>query len=224
VNRLIAIGDIHGEITKLRQLMEKIKPSAGDRLVFLGDYIDRGEDSFAVIEYLIDFKARFPKTVFLMGNHEAMFMTAHDTDDRDDWSLWLGSGGRATVKNYNTRGGEFPDSHGHFYGALKVVHRVGRFVFVHAGFETHKSVEKQLEPPCPSATIWGRDHLKSRLLKWSDDLTVVCGHTPQGVPVIGPKLICIDTGACFGWRGYGTLTAIDVNSRKLFQVSEVVTA
>jgi serine/threonine protein phosphatase 1 len=74
--RLLAVGDIHGYLDKLTGLMEQVGPTADDRVVFLGDYIDRGPDSRGVIEYLIDFRKRFPQTVFLRGNHEQMLLDA----------------------------------------------------------------------------------------------------------------------------------------------------
>ena len=74
--RLLAVGDIHGHLDKLQGLMAQVNPTTNDRVVFLGDYIDRGTDSKGVIEYLIDFKKRFPTTVFLRGNHEQMLLDA----------------------------------------------------------------------------------------------------------------------------------------------------
>jgi len=73
MEKIFAIGDIHGCFDKLCALMDKIKiDRSKDTLLFLGDYIDRGPDSFDVIEYLIDLKKHFQKIVFLKGNHEEM--------------------------------------------------------------------------------------------------------------------------------------------------------
>lgn len=76
LKRLLAVGDIHGHHDKLQCLMEQVDTKPYDRVVFLGDYIDRGLRSKEVIEYLIDFKKRFPQTVFLRGNHEQMLLDA----------------------------------------------------------------------------------------------------------------------------------------------------
>ena len=76
--RLLAVGDIHGYLDKLRQLLEdQVQPTTDDRVVFLGDYIDRGPDSKGVVSYLINFAQQFPKSIFLRGNHEQMLL---DTD------------------------------------------------------------------------------------------------------------------------------------------------
>jgi serine/threonine protein phosphatase 1 len=72
--RLIAVGDIHGCLDQLQALIAKINPRPTDRLVFLGDYVDRGPESCGVLDYLITFQKKFPKTVFLRGNHEWLML------------------------------------------------------------------------------------------------------------------------------------------------------
>ena len=69
------VGDIHGHISKLLKLMSMIikKISDNDTIIFLGDYIDRGKDSYSVIEYLSGLAGKY-KICFLKGNHEDMFM------------------------------------------------------------------------------------------------------------------------------------------------------
>ena len=71
--RSFIVGDIHGKIDHLSDLWKKIKPliSNDDNLVFLGDYIDRGLQSFEVVEFLFVIGQNYP-SVFLMGNHEIM--------------------------------------------------------------------------------------------------------------------------------------------------------
>jgi len=72
--RLIAIGDIHGHFDKLTRLLDQVTPTPEDRLVFLGDYIDRGPASKGVVDYLMELSREFPLTVFLRGNHEQMML------------------------------------------------------------------------------------------------------------------------------------------------------
>ena len=67
--RIIAIGDIHGELDKLNLLLDWVSPTEDDQLVFLGDYIDSGRSSCGVIERLLSFRQGFPTTIFLRGNH-----------------------------------------------------------------------------------------------------------------------------------------------------------
>ena len=70
---LYAIGDIHGELTKLEALLAKLPLEVGDQLVFLGDYVDRGPDACGVVSNLVEVADCYPCT-FLMGNHESMFL------------------------------------------------------------------------------------------------------------------------------------------------------
>lgn len=127
--RLLAVGDIHGYIEQLNRLMDVVSPTADDKVVFIGDYIDRGPNSQGVISYLIEFEKRFPNTVFLRGNHEQMFLDALTSycrihgqegpnftrlrdlsrksryeigsDAEGDWKIFMGNGGRATLQSYD---------------------------------------------------------------------------------------------------------------------------
>ena len=76
MTRLIAVGDVHGQLKMLEDLINQVKPTQDDQVVFLGDYIDRGPDSKGVIDYLIQFDQKLPQTIFLRGNHEQMFLDA----------------------------------------------------------------------------------------------------------------------------------------------------
>jgi serine/threonine protein phosphatase 1 len=80
-NRLLAIGDIHGHLEALKELLDKVQPTADDKVVFLGDYVDRGPNSQGVLDELLWFHERFPQTVFIRGNHEQMFMDALTWED-----------------------------------------------------------------------------------------------------------------------------------------------
>lgn len=75
-DRLIAVGDIHGQLEKLQSLINKVGTFTGDQWIFLGDYVDRGPNSAGVLDYLIEFEKRFPKTIFLRGNHEYLMLDA----------------------------------------------------------------------------------------------------------------------------------------------------
>ena len=106
MGRLIAIGDIHGRLTKLEGLMEQIGPKTDDTLVFLGDYIDRGAHSYEVVEYVIQLKKNFPNVITLRGNHEdfviSLFMGNLNPRDREIWLTM--NGGRVTLASYRING------------------------------------------------------------------------------------------------------------------------
>ena len=96
---ILAVGDIHGRADLLARVLGEILPQTPPetRLVFLGDYIDRGPQSAQVVEALIEFKARRPDTVFLLGNHEWMLLEALAGRLLDMFFL---NGGEATLDSY----------------------------------------------------------------------------------------------------------------------------
>ena len=100
--RIYAIGDIHGSLDKLRSLLARCEHDAAGapmRLVFIGDYIDRGPDSRGVIEHVMALQQRLGDSVVaLMGNHEAMVLAI--IDEKIPAGTWLTEGGIATLRSY----------------------------------------------------------------------------------------------------------------------------
>lgn len=168
------IGDIHGYFSKLVSLMEKIKPilSKEDIFVFLGDYIDRGPQSFDVIEYLLELQNRY-KTVFIKGNHESMFLQY--LADLDIYDNYLINGGRATIKSYAQNLGSFylPEDHQKFFEELKLYYEGDDFIAVHAG------LDPKIDSPAMQSEktlTWIREQFYTSQHHWRK--TVIFGHTP----------------------------------------------
>ena len=127
-NRLIAIGDIHGEVEKLNSLIDKLDLQKQDRVIFLGDYIDRGKHSKEVIERILNLSKEI-ECVFLKGNHEDMLLKTRITKNKEDIEHWLLSGGIPTYDNY----GDYPsifNTHGQFFDSLKLYHIEQNYLFV----------------------------------------------------------------------------------------------
>jgi serine/threonine protein phosphatase 1 len=201
---IFAVGDIHGDYWRLVNLLAKLPMSDDDLLVFVGDYIDRGPDSFRVIELLIELRANRSRTVFLRGNHEAMLLDArahpHSTSR---YALWMGNGGAETLDSYPAGKpwwSRIPDEHWTFFESTGIEYWIEDFAFVHAGF-------------LPPDAEWGYDEdprlwIREPFLTSSHDFgaRVVFGHTPQrsGRPLVKPNMIGIDTGVAYG----GPLTAV----------------
>tara|TARA_B100001123_G_scaffold408216_1_gene501195 strand:+ start:1081 stop:1869 length:789 start_codon:yes stop_codon:yes gene_type:complete len=82
MSRVIVFGDVHGCSTQLDQLLEKLQPQEGDRLVFLGDLIDKGPDSPGVVRRVRELSTEFPLTL-IQGNHEEMFLRWHKKDTEE---------------------------------------------------------------------------------------------------------------------------------------------
>jgi len=204
------IGDIHGCHGPLSALLELVDDQEC-RLVFLGDYIDRGPDSRRVLETLIQLKSRRPDTVFLRGNHEFMLLLAMDDGPL---SLFLDAGGRQTLASYGLSPdaddplAELPREHLRFLADLPLLHEDEHGIYVHAGIDPRRHLSMQ----GPDWCLWARDRfIRARL---DLDRPVVFGHTPFAQPLVQDDKIGIDTGAVYG----GHLTGLLLPDRIFFQV------
>ena len=211
-------GDIHGCLSNLLELFGRIKGNINDndKLIFLGDYVDRGNYSFEVIKFLININKSYD-IVFLKGNHEEMFLKY--IDGLDKTGIFFDNGGRATLKSYKKNCGEFrvPDEHLKFYRNLKSSFEGADFISVHAGFNPKVyNMEQQTEDDI----LWIREAFYRSERRW--EKTVIFGHTPTGI--LGKRhgevyfddkknIIGIDTGAVYG----GVLTCLRWPDRKIFQ-------
>jgi serine/threonine protein phosphatase 1 len=201
-DRLYAIGDIHGSLDKLRNLVARCEQDAGGRpmsFVFVGDYIDRGPDSRGVVAYLMELQARMPgRVTTLMGNHEVLALAA--IEGSTDPNFWLLEGGGATLRSYGaTRPHALPGEHVDWLRSLRLTHDDGRRLFVHAGVNPEKPLDAQDDVDL----LWIREPFLSDARDYGR--LIVHGHTPtrSGLPDLRSNRLNIDTGAVFG----GALTA-----------------
>tara|TARA_R110000868_G_scaffold281159_2_gene541523 strand:- start:239 stop:919 length:681 start_codon:yes stop_codon:yes gene_type:complete len=216
MNKIIAIGDVHGKIHELQNLFEKLSFTKHDTIIFLGDYIDRGEDSKGVIDFVLSLQDKC-NLVTLKGNHEMFAIDGHKfTEGRlglaHMFNSWMNNGGVACLRSYCRDGlymdkpGEIVDEmfidHGSFFDNLKLTYETDNHIFVHGHLAHEQNVEDQDEWQC----VWGR---YDDILPHKSGKTVVCGHTIQhgGVKNDGYK-ICIDTGS-FLLDGYISAMVID---------------
>ena len=230
-DRIIAVGDLHGNSQPLKELLSRIRVNDRDLIIFIGDYIDRGPETKLVIEELIQLRSFHPNLIFLKGNHEDMMLGAMGFNAViNDVNSWLRNGGTQTLISYGMNmndilllkgigGGDkhaggiknsLPRSHIEFLTALIPFVETEHFFFCHAGVDPDTTLwegKKNLFD-----LLWMRDHIYSDDFAW--EKTVVCGHTPLREVLIKEKLICIDTGLYC----YGTLSAIDVLTDQLYQV------
>jgi serine/threonine protein phosphatase 1 len=206
--RLLAIGDIHGCRRALQMLLKKIAPDRRDRIVFLGDYIDRGPDPRGVIETLLALHRRVPRCIFLLGNHERMLL---DVLAGRNLPLYLANGGLVTLLAYLEGGTlHLPASHRRFLAGLRPIYETGQHIFVHAGLWPGRHQSLQTEEDL----LWIRDAFLTSSFDWGK--TIVFGHTPLRKPCIRPRRIGLDTGAVYG----GSLTGCDLTTRRILQSRE----
>ena len=194
---IYAIGDIHGSLQKLRDLIARCERHSDGRpatFVFLGDYIDRGPDSRGVVEALMDRQSQQPECVIaLKGNHEAVAIEI--IDGKTEAEFWLREGGAATLRSYGVGSArELPDEHIAWLRSLPLCHDDGRRFFVHAGIDPEKPLDAQSDHDL----IWIREPFLSDARDYGR--LIVHGHTPQttGVPDFRGNRLNLDTGAVFG--------------------------
>jgi serine/threonine protein phosphatase 1 len=191
-----AIGDIHGHLDALSELLASIgKHRAGGerRLVFLGDYIDRGPNSAGVIKRLQDLQRCEPANVIcLRGNHEELMVKSRE--DPLFGSSWLKLGGLATLASFGVEDPRnLPDDVLRWVSALPTVHEDARRYYVHAGFRPRvRAPDPEIE-----SRLWIREPFLS--VDWDFGKHVVHGHTPtkDGKPEVRQHRTNLDTAA--GW-------------------------
>jgi serine/threonine protein phosphatase 1 len=218
--RIYAIGDIHGCLDRLVALHEMIaedlaeRPALNTTLIHLGDYVDRGNDSAQVVDWLINGPpVPANEIINLMGNHEQMMLAAIVGADPDAPSQWLMNGGADSLTSWGIGrmvpptewASRMPRQHLIFLRDLAISHRIGPYMFVHAGIYPGVALELQSRHDM----LWVREpFLQSHA---DHGAVIVHGHTPKREPIVLPNRIAIDTGAVLG----GALTCVVLEQDKL---------
>ena len=218
------VGDIHGSADHLSRLLDRIDRDVaaagaeGVELVFLGDYVDRGEESAAVLRFLSGLTGSFGAQVTcIAGNHEQMLL-AFLQDPLGRAKRWLRFGGVQTLASYGIAApaslekpsaAELLDTAGDlreamgpavvsWLEALPTWWRSGDLWAVHAGADPTRPMGKQEE----TTLLWGHESFFE--VERSDGQWVCVGHQPVEQPFANRGRIAIDTGAVYG----GRLTAL----------------
>ena len=217
--RVYAIGDIHGRLDLLEQLLAVIegddarRGAAKTTMIFLGDLVDRGPDSAGVVERLLHFSRGAVVTRFLMGNHEEVFLRAVKGDTRA-LRLLIRIGGRETIFSYGVSREDYrnldfedlaallrdkvPAEHVEFLSTFERSIEIGDYLFVHAGLRPGVAIADQ----SVSDLRWIRDDFLRH--RESFGKLVIHGHSITDEADIRSNRIGIDTGA----YSTGRLTAI----------------
>lgn len=212
--KIFAIGDIHGCLGKLRELLALLPYRPGhDRLVFLGDYIDRGPDSAKVLDLLCALREQDPGTVTLLGNHEYLLLEYHRTGDPALLPYLRRMGIDATLKSYGVHTGFglqslafLPAAHRKFLEELQLYWQNETYIFVHAGLEAGLPLTEQDATTCCEA----RDSFISS--DYDFGKKVIFGHTGFELPLVTANKIGIDTGAAHG----NLLTAVELPGENFY--------
>ena len=240
--KTIAIGDIHGNLTALNDLLSQLTPQlkVEDTVVFLGDYIDRGPETRGCIERIIEFQSSTPADVVtLFGNHEDWLLkTIHDPT-RHSWIL--GMDAFPTIASYSTDAvrelkaamedlgptmftervelpydmflDELPESHLAFLTELVPYHRVDETVFVHAGVDPSAG---PVEEQDVRTLAWGQTNSLNGTAEAISSSTGT-GTTPSLIVTDGQHRGFQKTPSASTPYSHGTLTAVELPQRRIVQ-------
>lgn len=225
--RTLVIGDIHGGLRALHQIIERAKVSPTDTLIFLGDYVDGWSQSPQVIDYLIELK-KTHNCIFIRGNHDELLLEW--LVNKADNPMWFKHGGESTVLAYANLSEEIIEKHIGFLKTLENYYLDSQNrLFIHAGFTNVNGVEHEYFPKLFywDRTLWETALALDKTLD-SDSVfypkrftlyhEIYLGHTPvsrinKTVPVQMANVWNVDTSAAFE----GPLTVMDVKTKEFWQ-------
>ncbi|NGX82841.1 metallophosphoesterase family protein [Aequorivita sp. KMM 9714] len=229
--RTVVIGDIHGGLKALKQLIEKANLPKDTKYIFLGDYVDGWSESAEVIEYLINFSQE-NKCILLRGNHDELLYNYLKTGEKN--SMWLNQGGESTVKSYSGLSKTEKGIHIRFLENLTNYHIDSENrLFLHAGFMNLHGPQHEYHPHLVywDRTLWEMACSLDTRIPMDDDRypkrlklfkEIFIGHTPVtrvgfDVPANFANVWNIDTGAAFK----GKLSMLDIDSKEIWQSQAV---
>ena len=213
--RKFVIGDIHGSYSQLVDLLDSINPDLSqDKLIFLGDFIDRGPNSYKVIKLLMNLQDKFGSdhVVLLRGNHEQMAIN----NINRGYNGYYNNGYDSTVRDF-IKNGDSIDKYLEFLISLPLYHEDESFIYVHGGIRPGVSMENQFEDDL----LWIREEFFKSPMTF--EKTVIFGHTPtEGLtgswtPYIKKDRIGIDTGCVYN----GHLTALEIVDSEVVQFHQI---
>jgi serine/threonine protein phosphatase 1 len=233
MNRTLVIGDIHGGLKALQQVLQKATVTNSDTLIFLGDYVDGWSQSAQVMEYIMQLDKQQP-CIFIKGNHDAWTEDWLRTGITD--KTWLFHGGQQTVDSYALLDAATKQQHLNFFETMKMYHiDAQNRLFIHVGFTSMHGPVNEFHNSNYTwdRTLWEMALTMDKRIK-KDSLLfpkrlklfneIYIGHTPTlyydvYVPMQGANVWNIDTGAAFT----GKLSIMDVDTKAFWQSDEVYT-
>lgn len=227
MSNTFVIGDIHGGLKALQQVISRANVTGSDKLIFLGDYVDGWSETPAVLDFLIDLSATYP-CVFMQGNHEEMLIKWLKKED--DNELWRFHGGEATVQAYQNIPLKTIEKHISFLEKLNEYYIDNKNrLFVHAGFTHLKGVSFEYFRGMLwwDRTLWETamavdGNLSADSVRYPQRLKlykeIYVGHTPvirfgASAPMNFANVWNVDTGAAFT----GKLSILNVDTKEYWQ-------
>lgn len=232
--RTLVIGDIHGGLKGLEQVLGKVIPKADDLFIFVGDYVDGWPDNAETISFLLDFSDN-NNCIFLRGNHEELLYNYLKNGDNNP--VWLEHGGEASKKSYVQISSAEKKKHLKFLENLLNYHIDGsNRVYLHAGFTNQHGPQYEYFPTMVywDRTLWemasamkpdlnaSSTYFPKRLKQFRE---IFIGHTPisKTASHVKPKHCAnvwnLDTGAAYK----GPITIMDVETKEFWQSDPIYT-
>ena len=227
MSNTFVIGDIHGGLKALQQVINRANVTTNDKLIFLGDYVDGWSETPAVLDFLIDLSATY-SCVFMQGNHEEMLLKWLKKED--DNELWRFHGGEVTVQSYQSIPLRTIEKHISFLEKLNEYYIDDKNrLFVHAGFTHLKGVAFEYFRGMFwwDRTLWETamavdGNLSADSIRYPQRLKlykeIYVGHTPvirfgASAPMNFANVWNVDTGAAFT----GKLSILNVDTKEYWQ-------
>jgi serine/threonine protein phosphatase 1 len=225
--RTFAIGDIHGGLKALIQVLNKIKVKDEDKLIFVGDYVDGWSESAQVIQFLLELSGKI-NTVFIKGNHDVWC---------EEWlrsgevnPTWYMHGGKETMESYQGFSKEDKNTHLEFFENMPLYHIDDENrLFLHAGFTSMHGVKKEVFETTLyfDRTLWEMALTMDKRIEKDSAIypnrlkhykEIYIGHTPtinfnSDVPMQAINVWNIDTGAAFT----GKISGVNIDTKEVFQ-------
>ncbi|MEO7766341.1 MAG: metallophosphoesterase [Ferruginibacter sp.] len=231
MKRTFVIGDIHGGLKALVQVLDRATITTNDTLIFLGDYVDGWSESAQVIQFIMNLSKQQP-CIFIKGNHDVWCEDWLRTGQAD--RAWLFHGGQVTLESYGAIDAFTRMQHLNFLEAMKFYEiDAQNRLFIHAGFISLYGPKAELDP---SSFIWDRtlwemvvtmdSWIKKDSLLYPERLKlfseIYIGHTPTlyydvDIPMHACNVWNIDTGAAFT----GKLSIMEIETKQFWQ-SDIV--
>lgn len=226
-NRNFVVGDIHGGLKGVKQLLERIGLTEDDSFIFLGDYVDGWSESAPVIKFLMEFSKQY-NCVFIKGNHDVW--CEQWLEDKTVNQAWFVNGGEGTIASYNQFSDEDKAMHLQFFKQMKLYYlNTNNQLFLHAGFTSMHGVDKEIHPETLyfDRTLWEMAVTMDKRVKKDSVLypkrlkhyhEIYIGHTPtirfnSDQPMQAINVWNIDTGAAFT----GKVSAVNIDDKTVFQ-------
>lgn len=226
--RTFAIGDIHGGLRALLQVLNLLELKEDDKVIFMGDYVDGWSESAQVIVFLMDLSKKI-NCIFIKGNHD-VWCQNWLKDNNDVNPVWFMHGGKETMESYNGFSSDEKKQHLIFFENMPLYHLDDKNrLFLHAGFTSMHGVEREVykETFYFDRTLWEMALVMDKMIDSTQNIypkrlqhykEIYIGHTPttnfgEESPMNAINVWNIDTGAAFK----GKITGMNIDTKAFFQ-------